>query len=62
MVAARFSCPAHHMEEAKRLCDRVALLRRGRIVACDTPTALATGLDGGLEALFQEAAGAEDGR
>ncbi len=52
----------HHMEEAERLCDRVALLRQGRIVACDTPMALATGLNGGLEALFQEAAGVEDGR
>ncbi|MBV2206697.1 MAG: ABC transporter ATP-binding protein [Pseudomonas sp.] len=52
----------HHMEEAERLCDRVALLRQGRIVACDTPAALVTGLDGGLEALFQEVASTEGRR
>lgn len=31
----------HHMEEAERLCDRVAVMRHGRIVACDSPRALA---------------------
>lgn len=31
----------HYMEEAERLCDRVALLDRGRIVAIDTPEGLA---------------------
>ena len=30
----------HFMEEAERLCDRVAILDQGRIVALDTPTAL----------------------
>jgi ABC-2 type transport system ATP-binding protein len=30
----------HFMEEAERLCDRVAILDHGRIVALDTPTAL----------------------
>ncbi|MDW8226839.1 MAG: ABC transporter ATP-binding protein, partial [Anaerolineales bacterium] len=30
----------HFMEEAERLCDRVAILDRGRIVALDTPEAL----------------------
>ncbi|HSV84925.1 MAG TPA: ABC transporter ATP-binding protein [Levilinea sp.] len=30
----------HFMEEAERLCDRVAILDRGRIVALDTPAAL----------------------
>jgi ABC-2 type transport system ATP-binding protein len=33
----------HFMEEAERLCDRVALLHRGRIHAVDTPAALAAG-------------------
>jgi ABC-2 type transport system ATP-binding protein len=33
----------HFMEEAERLCDRVALLHRGRIHAIDTPAALASG-------------------
>ncbi len=31
----------HYMDEAERLCDRVALLDRGRIVALDTPEGLA---------------------
>ncbi len=26
----------HYMEEARRLCDRVAIMDRGRILACDT--------------------------
>jgi ABC-2 type transport system ATP-binding protein len=30
----------HYMEEADRLCDRVAILEKGRIVALDTPTHL----------------------
>jgi ABC-2 type transport system ATP-binding protein len=32
---------SHFMEEAERLCDRVALIDKGRIVALDTPAALA---------------------
>jgi ABC-2 type transport system ATP-binding protein len=31
----------HFMEEAERLCDRVAVLDSGRVVAIDTPSALA---------------------
>jgi ABC-2 type transport system ATP-binding protein len=34
----------HFMEEAEHLCDRVAILDRGRIVALDTPEALIHGL------------------
>jgi ABC-2 type transport system ATP-binding protein len=30
----------HYMEEADQLCDRVAILDRGKIVASDTPTRL----------------------
>lgn len=30
----------HNMEEADKLCDRVAFLHLGNIVACDTPDAL----------------------
>ena len=30
----------HYMEEAERLCDRLAIIDRGRIVACDAPQAL----------------------
>lgn len=31
----------HYMDEAERLCDRVALMDRGKIVAVDTPEGLA---------------------
>jgi ABC-2 type transport system ATP-binding protein len=35
----------HFMEEAERLCDRVALIDSGKIVALDSPAGLATGVD-----------------
>jgi ABC-2 type transport system ATP-binding protein len=35
----------HFMEEAERLCDRVAILDHGRIVALDTPSNLIHNLD-----------------
>jgi ABC-2 type transport system ATP-binding protein len=34
----------HYLDEAERLCDRVAIMHSGRIVALDTPQALLTGL------------------
>ena len=34
---------SHLMDEVEELCDRVAILDRGRIVALDTPTALIAG-------------------
>jgi ABC-2 type transport system ATP-binding protein len=33
----------HFMEEAEYLCDRVALLQHGRVIALDTPAGLASG-------------------
>src|SRR5690348_3058662 len=30
----------HYLDEAERLCDRIAIMHEGRIVALDTPTAL----------------------
>src|SRR5215218_10566913 len=30
----------HYMEEAEQLCDRIAIMDRSRVVACDTPRAL----------------------
>jgi ABC-2 type transport system ATP-binding protein len=36
----------HFMEEAERLCDRVALIDAGRVVAIDAPAALAQRLHG----------------
>jgi len=54
----------HFMEEAERLCDRVAILDHGRIVALDTPAALihsrdaeervVFSLDGGLLSMVEE--------
>jgi ABC-2 type transport system ATP-binding protein len=38
----------HYMEEAERLCDRVAIIDQGRIVALDTPSALQQSIGGGL--------------
>ena len=42
----------HFMEEAERLCDRVAILDRGRIVALDTPAALIRSLGAGERVVF----------
>jgi ABC-2 type transport system ATP-binding protein len=40
----------HFMDEAERLCDRVAVLRRGRVVAEDRPSALAEAVPPGRRA------------
>jgi len=42
----------HYMDEAERLCDRVALVDEGRIVALDIPTALAEQAGGGKRVRF----------
>jgi ABC-2 type transport system ATP-binding protein len=42
----------HFMEEAERLCDRVAVLDHGRIVALDTPTALIHNLNAEERVIF----------
>jgi ABC-2 type transport system ATP-binding protein len=36
----------HYMDEADRLCDRVAIVDKGRIVALDTPVALKASVPG----------------
>ncbi len=38
----------HYMEEAERLCHRVAIIDRGQIIALDTPKALIDSLGGGI--------------
>jgi ABC-2 type transport system ATP-binding protein len=38
----------HYMEEAERLCDRVAIVDEGRIVALDAPRKLIADLSGGI--------------
>jgi ABC-2 type transport system ATP-binding protein len=55
----------HYMEEASRLCDRVAIMDQGRLLALDTPRGLVGLLGGGVihleadgvEALVEAAAG-----
>jgi len=39
----------HYMEEAEVLCDRIAIMDGGHVIACDTPAGLIRGLD--LEAV-----------
>jgi ABC-2 type transport system ATP-binding protein len=34
----------HYLDEAERLCDRIAIIHAGQIIALDTPTALVAGL------------------
>jgi ABC-2 type transport system ATP-binding protein len=35
----------HYLEEAERLCDRIAIIDKGRVVACDTTAALIAKID-----------------
>jgi len=42
----------HFMEEAERLCDRVALIDNGRIIALDSPHGLAEEVAGGKRIIF----------
>ena len=48
----------HYMEEAEVLCDRVAVMDRGRVIACDTPAALIRHLGAAATVRAQIAAGA----
>jgi len=43
----------HFMEEAERLCDRLALIDKGRVVAVDTPAGLATRAQAGQRIRFR---------
>jgi ABC-2 type transport system ATP-binding protein len=49
----------HYMEEADVLCDRVALMHRGRLTALGAPEALksALGADASLEDVFRQYTG-----
>ncbi|MEV6590002.1 ABC transporter ATP-binding protein [Streptomyces acidicola] len=46
----------HFMEEAQRLCDRIALIDRGRITALDTPSGLIERTASGTEISFRPSA------
>ncbi len=50
----------HYMEEAMRLCDRIAIMHEGKVVACGTLAELAAGNDepnGNLENIFLKLTG-----
>ena len=51
----------HYMEEAQRLCHRVAIIDEGRIIALDTPQALINSLGGGILILGLEDLEADSG-
>jgi ABC-2 type transport system ATP-binding protein len=46
----------HFMEEAERLCDRLALFDRGKLVALDTPAGLVARVDGRQRIRFRPSA------
>jgi ABC-2 type transport system ATP-binding protein len=50
----------HFMEEAERLCDRLALIDRGRVVAVDSPAGLASRADAGQRMRFKPSAPLDD--
>jgi ABC-2 type transport system ATP-binding protein len=50
----------HYIEEADRLCDRIAIIVKGRIIAIDTPDALkksVSAVNASLEDAFVELTG-----
>ncbi len=47
----------HYMEEAQRLCDRVAIIERGKAIAIGSPVELIASLDGNLVVEVEMAAG-----
>jgi ABC-2 type transport system ATP-binding protein len=51
----------HYMDEAERLCDRVALIDRGRAIAIDSPAGLARQAGGGTRLRFVPSAAFDDG-
>jgi ABC-2 type transport system ATP-binding protein len=52
----------HYMEEAEQLCERIAIMDRGRVVACDTPRALIQqlGADAMVRAAVQQGSVSRD--
>ena len=51
----------HFMEEAERLCDRVAVINHGRVVANDTPSGLASRVGGEQHIRFKPSAPLNEG-
>jgi len=50
----------HSMAEAERLCDRVALIDAGRVVAIDTPAGLVSRVDAGQRMRFRPGSPLDD--
>ncbi|MGP3920661.1 ABC transporter ATP-binding protein [Nonomuraea sp. 10N515B] len=50
----------HFMEEAERLCDRLALIDAGKVVATDTPAGLIAQVGGEQRVLFRPSAPVDD--
>jgi ABC-2 type transport system ATP-binding protein len=50
----------HFMEEAERLCDRIAVIDAGRVVAIDSPAGLVAGLSDGQRLRFRPSIPFED--
>ncbi|MCM4079014.1 ABC transporter ATP-binding protein [Paractinoplanes hotanensis] len=50
----------HFMEEAERLCDRLAVIDRGEVVALDTPAGLIAGMDTEQRIRFRPSAPFDD--
>ena len=50
----------HFMEEAERLCDRVAVIAQGRVAALDTPAALAERVGTGQRIQFRPSVPVDD--
>jgi lipooligosaccharide transport system ATP-binding protein len=47
----------HYMEEAEKLCDRVAIMDSGKIVTVDTPSNLMNKYKGNLEDVYLKLTG-----
>jgi lipooligosaccharide transport system ATP-binding protein len=47
----------HYMEEAEKMCDRVAIMNSGRIVTIDTPSRLMSEYEGSLEDVYLKLTG-----
>ncbi|UJW31511.1 ABC transporter ATP-binding protein [Saccharothrix sp. AJ9571] len=50
----------HFMEEAERLCDRIAVIDAGRVVAIDSPAGLVAGVDDEQRIRFRPSGAIED--
>lgn len=47
----------HYMEEAEKICDRVAIMDSGRIIAVDAPSRLTSSYEGTLEEVYLKLTG-----